>query len=115
MDSCPSGLFHLGGGGGEGGPWTINIYSARALCFLGLFSKTSLGLGSRLALQRGRRSIGSLCGEGHEEETVKGGGNILLGEKRGEAWTMHDVPLTDGFGGGEDKEGGERTGSVTFG
>ena len=62
-------------------PWTLNVYSARALCFLGFFPKTNfLFLGSRLALQRGRRSTGSLCGErGHEEETV----NILTGGRGG--------------------------------
>ena len=55
-------------------PWTLSVNSARALCFLGFFPKTSLGLGSRLALQcsrRGRRSIGSLSDDsGNEEETV---------------------------------------------
>ena len=39
------------GGGGVGGPpmpWTLNVYSARALCFLGFLPKTFLELGSRL-------------------------------------------------------------------
>ena len=75
-------------------PWTR---------FVGFFPQTSLGVGSRLAFQRGRRSIGSLSGEGgHEEETVNGGGLDRMnfdgrprrrhgqgGAWRGEAWTMH--------------------------
>ena len=95
-------------------PWTLNVYSARAFCFLGFFPKTNfLFLGSRLALQRGRRSTGSLCGErGHEEETVniltggrgddtvKGGGSEHFAG-RGVAWggVDHAWRLTDGFGG----------------
>ena len=44
-------------GGAQPVPWTLNVYSARALCFLGFFPKQILKLGSRL-----RRSIGPLLG-----------------------------------------------------
>ena len=34
-----------GRGGGGGVPWTLNVYSARALCFLGFFPKTNSEIG----------------------------------------------------------------------
>ena len=40
---------------------------------------------------------------------------IREGRGVGKRGPCTDVRMTDGFGGGEDKEGGARTGSVTFG
>ena len=115
-------------------PWTLNVYSARALCFLGFFPQTSLGLGSRLALQRGRRSIGSLSGS-HEEETVNGGSDGMnfdgrprrrhfkgggsehfagRGAWRGEAWTMHGCAVDGWVRGGRGQIDGQGSGGQAF-
>ena len=90
------------GGWGGGGRCLGRLTSILRVLFVFLDSsrKQILFLGSRLALQRGKRSIGSLFGErSHEEETV----NILTGDD-----TVKEG-VTDRFG------EGARMGSVTFG
>ena len=62
-------------------------HSVRARCFLSLFPKIFLGLGSRSTLQRGRHAIGSSSdGRGHAEETISGRGSDEATERTWSQW-----------------------------
>ena len=65
------------GGGRRVMPWTLIVYSERALSFLSLFPKILLGLGSRLA-----HAVGSCSDRRATKRRVNGGG--FHGKQRNE-------------------------------